>query len=142
MPDINLSDFRHRVPIQIRFNDIDPLGHVNNAVQLTYYDLGKLHYLRAAFGGEPDFSADTLVVVHTEADYFNPIFLHSPVEVLTKVRSTGEKSVELWQTLANPHDQTVYSACLTLMSGYNRIRHESVAIPNEWKKCFDRMEGE
>lgn len=28
--------FRHSVPVQLRFNDLDPLGHVNNSVYFTF----------------------------------------------------------------------------------------------------------
>ena len=33
--------FKHSVPVQLRFNDADALGHVNNSVYFTFYDLGK-----------------------------------------------------------------------------------------------------
>lgn len=32
------TTFRHSVPVQLRFNDLDPLGHVNNSVYFTFYD--------------------------------------------------------------------------------------------------------
>ena len=31
----------HTLPIQIRFNDVDQMGHVNNAVIMEYFDIGK-----------------------------------------------------------------------------------------------------
>ena len=36
--------FRHRTPIQIRFNDLDAYQHVNNNVYFSFYDLGKENY--------------------------------------------------------------------------------------------------
>ena len=42
IPDV--FPFRHRMKVQIRFNDIDTLGHVNNAVYFTNFDLGKAKY--------------------------------------------------------------------------------------------------
>ena len=33
--------FKHTLPVQLRFNDIDALGHVNNSIYFTFYDLGK-----------------------------------------------------------------------------------------------------
>ena len=30
--------FRHHTDVQIRFNDIDILGHVNNTVYFSFYD--------------------------------------------------------------------------------------------------------
>ena len=36
--------FKHTLPVQLRFNDIDALGHVNNSIYFTFYDLGKARY--------------------------------------------------------------------------------------------------
>lgn len=33
--------FNHTLPIQLRFNDVDKFGHVNNTVYFSFYDLGK-----------------------------------------------------------------------------------------------------
>ncbi|MEO8760903.1 MAG: hypothetical protein ABI388_06615, partial [Bacteroidia bacterium] len=34
---INITDYKHSTPIQIRFVDIDKMGHVNNATILSYF---------------------------------------------------------------------------------------------------------
>ena len=39
-------EFKHSVPVQLRFNDADALGHVNNSVYFTFYDLGKTEYFK------------------------------------------------------------------------------------------------
>ncbi len=36
--------FNHRLELQIRFNDIDMFGHLNNSVYLQFFDLGKMNY--------------------------------------------------------------------------------------------------
>ena len=36
---------KHQVPVQLRFNDTDALGHVNNSTYFSFYDLGKSEYL-------------------------------------------------------------------------------------------------
>ena len=38
------NDFRHILPIQIRFNDVDKFGHVNNTVYFQFYDTAKTDY--------------------------------------------------------------------------------------------------
>ena len=48
MEDSNRS-FKHFSPVHIRFNDIDILGHVNNAVQQYYFDIARLDYFRDVF---------------------------------------------------------------------------------------------
>ena len=49
------SEFPLRTDLQMRFNDIDILGHLNNTVYFSFYDTGKAYYLEAieaAQGGE------------------------------------------------------------------------------------------
>lgn len=45
---MSVEDFNFDMPIQIRWNDLDPLGHVNNAVFVTYFELGRSLYMPAA----------------------------------------------------------------------------------------------
>jgi acyl-CoA thioester hydrolase len=40
------TPFRMAVPIEVRFRDLDAMGHVNNAVYFTYFEHARLHYLR------------------------------------------------------------------------------------------------
>lgn len=39
-----MSNYRHHQPIQLRFNDIDMLGHVNNTLYFEYMDMAKTRY--------------------------------------------------------------------------------------------------
>lgn len=38
------NGYRHILPIQIRFNDVDKFGHVNNTVYFQFYDTAKTEY--------------------------------------------------------------------------------------------------
>ena len=40
------DDFRHATHVQVRLGDLDPFGHVNNAVVATYVEQGRVLYLR------------------------------------------------------------------------------------------------
>lgn len=44
--------FRTVLPLQIRFNDIDLLGHVNNEMYFAYMDLGKMRYFQEMMDGQ------------------------------------------------------------------------------------------
>ena len=43
--------FHHTLPIQLRFNDVDKFGHVNNTVYFSFYDLGKTEYFASVCPG-------------------------------------------------------------------------------------------
>ena len=40
-----MEKFRNVVPLQIRFNDVDKFGHVNNTIYFQFYDSGKTDYV-------------------------------------------------------------------------------------------------
>ena len=60
--------FNHTLPIQLRFNDVDKFGHVNNTVYFSFYDLGKTEYF-ASVCPDVDWEKDGIVVVHIEANF-------------------------------------------------------------------------
>ena len=65
--------FNHTLPIQLRFNDVDKFGHVNNTVYFSFYDLGKTEYF-ASVCPHVDWEKDGIVVVHIEADFLSQIY--------------------------------------------------------------------
>ena len=58
----------HKTPIQIRFNDVDQMGHVNNAVIMEYLDLGKDAFF-SSHGVPPTKGDFTVMVVHYDVDF-------------------------------------------------------------------------
>ena len=50
---LDAMSFRHATPLQLRFNDIDVLGHVNNNSQFALFDVGKTEFLSLIHISEP-----------------------------------------------------------------------------------------
>ena len=66
--------YHHRLPIQIRFNDVDRYGHVNNNAYFAYYDLGKQEYLQNVLKVDYRSSEIVPVIANINADFIFPIF--------------------------------------------------------------------
>ncbi len=79
-------------PIQVRFRDLDSLGHVNNAVYLTYLELARIQYLGRL---ELDTLRPSIVVARIEIDYLRPILLGDEVAVGVRVTGIGNKSFRM-----------------------------------------------
>ena len=39
-----MSEYRFYYPIDVRYGDLDPQGHLNNAKYLTYFETGRIKY--------------------------------------------------------------------------------------------------
>lgn len=134
-----MEEFGHKLPLQLRFNDVDIMGHVNNAVIMEFFDYGKMKYFDDAevyVEKEPI----TLVIVHYEVDFVGQILRGDHPEVWTKVVRFGNKSLEVLQYIVC--DGEVKSICKTIMSGYNREKQISEVIPERIKMAIERYEYE
>lgn len=121
----------HTTPIQIRFNDVDQMGHVNNAVIMEYFDLGKEAFF-AERGLPPEEGDFTVMIVHYDVDFQSQIRFHDRINVTTEIESFGTKSLRVLQCVVR-EDGTVCATCRTVMAGYCRSTRSSAVIPDEVK---------
>ena len=81
-------DFKLKVPLQVRFRDTDAMGHVNNAVYLSYLELARMKYWEMITGLK-DFSKVDLILANLEIDYRSPLMLGEDAEVQARVSELG-----------------------------------------------------
>lgn len=81
--------------IQVRFRDCDMMGHVNNAVYLSYFEQARMHYFEQLIGADWDYKKDGILLVKNEVEYLKPILLHDTPEIIVFLVEIGEKSFTL-----------------------------------------------
>ena len=82
--------FKHEVPVQIRFSDVDQYGHMNNSVYFSLYDFAKTSYFRDVFG-QDECKKFNVVVVNINADFLAPVFFSDDLIIETTVIHLGIK---------------------------------------------------
>lgn len=134
--------YRHKMPIQLRFNDIDMFGHVNNAIYLQFFDLGKLCYFEKVLGKDFARKGFTAVVVNVNCNFYSPSFLSEELEVQSAVVAMGEKSITLEQRIENKLTGDVKCICTTVMSGFDSTTLKSAPIPSQFRDAIRDFESE
>jgi acyl-CoA thioester hydrolase len=82
----------HEKRIEIRWNDLDVYGHVNNAIYLTYLEEARDEWLSASLG-DPG-QVWNWVLVHVEIDFRRELALADDVVVATcRLERIGGSSV-------------------------------------------------
>jgi len=71
------------VPVDVRFRDIDAVGHVNNAVYLTYLEQARLAYWRK-LTGKSELRDIDIILARVEIDYRSPIAFGEDVDVAVR----------------------------------------------------------
>jgi acyl-CoA thioester hydrolase len=97
-PAPQLAHYPHRVTEIIRFGDLDPQGHVNQAVFLTYFESGRVAMFRNQdLGiGVPGL---TYVLVRMEVDYMKELHWPGTIEIGTGVAEFGRSSFKAMQAI-------------------------------------------
>jgi acyl-CoA thioester hydrolase len=93
-----LANYPHRVRDVIRYGDLDPQGHVNNAVFATYFETGRVAMFR-----NPDLGIGvanaTYVLVRQEVDFLAELHWPGEVEIGTALLQVGRSSFVMTQAI-------------------------------------------
>jgi acyl-CoA thioester hydrolase len=92
-----LDEFPHQATDTIRFSDMDPQGHVNNAVIATYFESGRGAMFRGSDLGVGVCGA-TFVLVHTEISFHRQLRWPGTVVIGTALARLGRTSFTLAQS--------------------------------------------
>lgn len=83
------------IKIQVRFSDIDVMGHVNNAVYLSYFEMARVIFFSELLGEQWDWKKDGVLLRKNEIEYIKPLLLHEQPEIFIYTNKIGNKSFEL-----------------------------------------------
>ena len=134
------NDFRHILPLQIRFNDVDKFGHVNNTIYFQFYDSGKTDYVSTVCKGY-DWNQYAIFVVKIEAEFFAQIKSDDRIAVRTRTAKLGNKSFHLVQEIFDVVTQEVKSRCMSIMVLYDLEHKQSMPFPDEWRRAISSYDG-
>ena len=132
--------FKHITPIQLRFNDFDALGHVNNSVYFSFYDLGKTSYFADVLSKLEVAKEVGVVIGHIEVSFLLPVYPDENVAVQTAVVEIGNKSFKLLQHLVDLDTNEIKCICNTVMVCFDAKTKTSRQISDEWRKAMADFE--
>ena len=121
--------------LEVRFRDCDPLGHVNNAVYLTYLEQARIAHWRALGGfGIPDRAGEPgVILARVEIDYRAPARYGDLLEVRLTVAAVGRSSFTYDYTIVGENDRTIASA-KTVMVMYDYGAAKPVPVPDDIRR--------
>ena len=141
--------FTHR--IEVRFRDCDPLGHVNNAVYLTYLEQARLVQWRSLwrFGGlrntgdahAPDEAvpdAPGVILARVEIDYKRPAQYGDMLDVRIGLAAVGSTSFTYEYEIVDATDRLVATA-RSVQVFYDYRASQPVPIPDDLRRTFDTL---
>jgi acyl-CoA thioester hydrolase len=119
--------YSHR--LDVRFRDCDPLGHVNNAVYLTYLEQARLHCWRELWGfGDADSTVPGVIMARAEIDYRLPAHYGQTLEIRIALAAIGRTSFTYDYEIVDAGNRMIASA-RTVQVMYDYASAKPVPIP-------------
>jgi acyl-CoA thioester hydrolase len=120
-------DFVHRE--QVRFRDVDEMGHVNNAVFLTYIEEARIAYLLRF-----DARVTDMILARAEIDFRAPLRSGDELEIGVRPATVGTKSFQLEYQVRS--GDTLAAEAKTVIVSYDYETGRSVELPETWKEAL------
>lgn len=133
--------FNHFIPLQIRFNDIDMLGHINNSVYLSFCDLAKAEYLTEATSARAEVGDITVAIVNINCNFYSPGYFKEPLEAATTVTRVSRRSLTLEQRIFNPTNGDVKCIATTIMAGFDPKTATGIELPQQFISELESFEN-
>ena len=107
------------------------MGHVNNAVFLTYIESARVAFLQH-LGAAATLEDMSIIVARIEIDFRAPVGFGDEVEIAVRASRFGEKSFDLEYVLSV--DGVVVAEAKSVLVGYDYGKGEAIDIPDEWRE--------
>lgn len=125
----NLSDYKYKTPIAIRFSDIDAVGHVNNAIYLTYFEVARFRYWREIMNW--NLHENGIIVGRSEVNYLKPVKLEDEIYCYVRTTRIGNSSFDVMHLLTRviPGGEEICTTGKTVCISYDYKLNKSIPIP-------------
>ena len=138
----NMSSFRFFHPIVVRYGDLDPQGHVNNAAYLTYLEHARVAYMRnlGLWDGN-SFLEIGIILARIELDYKAPILMTNLVEVGLRTSRLGNKSLDMGYVIREIDTGQIFAEAKTVQVAYDYQTGKTIPIQKNWREKLKDFEG-
>ena len=127
---------RFTLDVQMRFRDIDGMGHVNNAVFLSYMELARTHfYLK--YANKRSLEEIDFILAHVDIDYDSPAEWGDEIQVSVWPSRIGNTSFSLSYEVKDKKTGRRIAKANSVLVSYDYKGGRSKPIPPEFRKVLE-----
>ena len=137
-----MSDYKFFHPITVRYGDLDPQGHVNNAGFLTYLEHARVSYIRhLGLWDGGSYLEIGFILARVELDYRAPIQLIDQVEVGLRVSRLGNKSLDMEYLVREQETGKIFAEGKSIQVAYDYQTQKTIPLKDSWRVAIQDFEG-
>ncbi|MFZ1043860.1 MAG: thioesterase family protein [Anaerolineales bacterium] len=138
-----MTDFRFFHPIEVRYGDLDPQGHVNNAKYLTFFEQVRVQYMihLGLYAQDQSFKKVGVIVADVHIAFLAPIHYGDDVKVGVRISKLGNKSITTEQAIVNNASGQEMAKGEVVTVAFDYQSEKTISIPEEWRNKIKAFEG-
>lgn len=121
---------------EVRFVDIDVMGHVNNAVYFNYFEQARMKFFEEMIQQEWDWNSAGIVLARNEIDYKRPITLNEKARIDVTCEKIGNTSLVFAYNVGVEKDGEfiICSSGKSVIVCFDYKKQQVIAVPQVWKE--------
>jgi acyl-CoA thioester hydrolase len=128
-------------PIEVRYGDLDPQGHVNNAKYLTYCEHARISYLsHLGLWKGGSFLDIGIILADVKITFHAPILFGQKVQIGVRTTRMGNKSLTVEHCIEQVPDSQTYADSTVILVAYDYHQQSTIPIPKGWRKTIAEFE--
>ncbi|MCQ3935898.1 MAG: acyl-CoA thioesterase [Chloroflexi bacterium] len=138
-----MTNYNFFHPTEIRYGDLDPQGHVNNAKYLTYFEQARIYYFMqlGLFSKDQSFMEIGVIIADIHITYHATTHYGDPIKVGVKTTKIGNKSLTVEQCVMHAETGKVMASGTVVLVTFDYEGLKTIPVPDEWKKKLSEFES-
>lgn len=138
-----MTQYRFYHPVEVRYGDLDPQGHVNNAKHLTYFEQARVAYMLelGLFTKDQSFMEIGVILADAHITYFEPIYFGQNIKVGVHAAKFGTKSMTWEQNIVDGDSGKELAKGEVVIVTYNYKAEKTIPIPLKWRDRIVEFES-
>lgn len=129
-----------KAPLRPRFRDTDAMGHINNAVYVTYIEVARQEYWRAFMGSE-DYGVVPFIFARVEMDFRSEALVSEKLELRIRCSFIGNKSFGFEYEIREATTDRLVVRANSVQVFYDYAAKQSIACPPGMRERLEAFEG-
>lgn len=136
-----MSEFRFYHPIEVRYGDLDPQGHVNNAKFMTYMEQARVQYIkRLGLWDGSSFLEIGFILAEARVTFLSPILFTQQVRVGVRVSRLGNKSLDMEYRIEDIQSGQELARGSSVQVAYDYRSGKTIPLPEHWRRTIREFE--
>lgn len=129
-PDYKNNLFPAWLELAVRFRDLDPLNHVNNALFSTFYEEARIDFISRlpSFAEQLD-NGYSFVLANIEIDFVRPVEYPAKILIGTGIKRLGNTSITSFQAIFTKEDKRLISVAEASGVWFDIKRQKPARLP-------------